>query len=83
MLLFTVAKTCATPLPRFCCTCQVVTIWYRPPEVLMCSRAYTAAVDIWSLGCVFYEMTTSRPLFAGSTVGGCVGVWVTKCYRPV
>jgi serine/threonine protein kinase len=34
----------------------VVTRWYRPPEVLLCKRQYTNAVDIWSAGCVFAEL---------------------------
>ncbi len=37
------------------CVCQVVTLWYRPPEVLLQS-SYATPVDIWSTGCIFAEM---------------------------
>eukprot|EP00002_Diphylleia_rotans_P031865 TRINITY_DN663_c0_g1_i2.p1 TRINITY_DN663_c0_g1~~TRINITY_DN663_c0_g1_i2.p1 ORF type:complete len:270 (-),score=60.31 TRINITY_DN663_c0_g1_i2:323-1132(-) len=44
---------------------EVVTLWYRPPDVLMGSRKYSTPIDIWSAGCIFGEMCTSRPLFPG------------------
>jgi serine/threonine protein kinase len=42
-------------------TPRMVTIWYRAPEIAM-SKDYDAKVDIWSLGCVFYEMIVRSPL---------------------
>eukprot|EP00037_Helgoeca_nana_P019055 m.184480 g.184480 ORF g.184480 m.184480 type:complete len:335 (+) comp24699_c0_seq1:149-1153(+) len=45
----------------------VVTLWYRPPEVLLDEVMYTTSVDIWSLGCVFIEMLTGQPLFPGDS----------------
>ncbi|XP_065829234.1 cyclin-dependent kinase 5 homolog [Oscarella lobularis] len=47
---------------------EVVTLWYRPPDVLLGSVEYTTAIDMWGVGCIFYEMTAGRPLFPGSTV---------------
>ncbi|KAJ9521222.1 hypothetical protein QJQ45_022940 [Haematococcus lacustris] len=44
---------------------EVVTIWYRAPELLMGSKVYTAAVDIWSVGCIFAELTSIKPLLPG------------------
>lgn len=44
----------------------VVTRWYRSPELLLGAKDYTASVDIWSVGCIFAELLTRRPLFAGS-----------------
>lgn len=41
----------------------VVTRPYRAPELLLGSRNYTAAVDMWSVGCIFMEMLTGQPLF--------------------
>ena len=45
----------------------VVTRWYRPPEILLEVSNYSAASDIWSLGCVFAEFALHRPLFKGHT----------------
>jgi len=44
---------------------EVVTLWYRAPDVLMGSSKYSASIDIWSAGCIFAEMTTGKPLFPG------------------
>ncbi|OVA18180.1 Protein kinase domain [Macleaya cordata] len=43
----------------------VVTRWYRAPELLLNSADYTAAIDVWSVGCIFMELMNRRPLFAG------------------
>ncbi|ORZ34515.1 protein serine/threonine kinase [Catenaria anguillulae PL171] len=48
---------------------EVVTLWYRAPDVLMGSRQYSTSIDIWSAGCIFAEMATGRPLFPGSSIG--------------
>ncbi|DBA04888.1 TPA: hypothetical protein N0F65_006890 [Lagenidium giganteum] len=55
----------ATGIPRRTYTMEVVTLWYRPPEILMGVRGYSAAVDIWSVGCIFAEMAQGKPLFTG------------------
>ena len=44
---------------------QVVTLWYRSPEVLM-QAEYGTAVDIWSCGCIFAELFNRRALFRGT-----------------
>ena len=46
---------------------EVVTLWYRPPDVLLGNTAYSSSVDIWGVGCIFAEMLTGRPLFPGTT----------------
>eukprot|EP00004_Rigifila_ramosa_P023722 TRINITY_DN669_c0_g1_i1.p1 TRINITY_DN669_c0_g1~~TRINITY_DN669_c0_g1_i1.p1 ORF type:complete len:293 (-),score=63.53 TRINITY_DN669_c0_g1_i1:178-1056(-) len=46
---------------------EVVTLWYRAPDVLMGSRKYSTPIDIWSAGCIFAEMSLGRPLFPGSS----------------
>jgi CTD kinase subunit alpha len=46
-------------------TNRVITIWYRPPELLLGATAYGPAVDIWSIGCIMLEMVTKKPLFPG------------------
>ncbi|KAG0565296.1 hypothetical protein KC19_8G180100 [Ceratodon purpureus] len=43
----------------------VVTRWYRAPELLLNSSSYTAAIDIWSVGCIFMELLNRAPLFPG------------------
>ncbi|GKV01107.1 hypothetical protein SLEP1_g13689 [Rubroshorea leprosula] len=43
----------------------VVTRWYRPPELLLNCSEYTAAIDIWSVGCILMEIIRREPLFPG------------------
>ncbi|KAG9240355.1 kinase-like domain-containing protein [Calycina marina] len=43
----------------------VVTIWYRAPELLLGSRHYTPAIDLWAIGCIFAELLSLRPIFKG------------------
>jgi serine/threonine protein kinase len=43
----------------------VVTRWYRAPELLLNSPDYTAAIDMWSVGCIFMELMNRKPLFPG------------------
>jgi serine/threonine protein kinase len=52
-------------LPNGPYTYEVVTLWYRAPELLLGANRYSAAVDVWSVGCIFAEMATGIPLFAG------------------
>ncbi|UXI22054.1 hypothetical protein NH340_JMT07997 [Sarcoptes scabiei] len=44
---------------------EVVTLWYRPPDVLNGSKNYSTSIDIWGAGCIFFELLTSEPLFRG------------------
>lgn len=44
-----------------------MTLWYRAPEVLLGSRHYSTAVDMWSVGCIFAEMAMRQPLFPGDS----------------
>nr|QNH86181.1 cyclin dependent kinase 1 [Meretrix meretrix] len=48
-------------------THEVVTLWYRAPEILLGSQRYSTPVDVWSVGCIFAEMVTKRPLFHGDS----------------
>jgi len=55
-------------LPNRTWTHEVVTLWYRPPEVLMGCNKYSIGVDVWSIGCVLGEMlNNNRPLFCGQS----------------
>lgn len=46
---------------------QVVTLWYRAPEILLGGKEYSTPVDMWSVGCIFAEMATRTPLFPGDS----------------
>jgi len=48
-------------------THEVITLWYRAPEILLGSKHYSTPVDIWSIGCIFAEMVNRRPLFPGDS----------------
>lgn len=48
-------------------TSQVVTLWYRPPELLLGATYYGVGVDLWSVGCILAELLTGEPIFPGRT----------------
>ncbi|KAF8111397.1 hypothetical protein N665_0076s0370 [Sinapis alba] len=48
-------------------TSRVVTLWYRPPELLLGATDYGSAVDLWSVGCVFAELLLGKPILRGRT----------------
>ena len=54
-------------LPLKSYTHEVVTLWYRAPEVLLGSKIYSTAIDMWSIGAIFYELAHKKPLFAGDS----------------
>jgi len=60
---FGLARSFCVPLRPY--THEVVTLWYRPPEILLGSTGYSTPVDIWSTGCIFTELLTKRPIFPG------------------
>ncbi|KAI8821072.1 cyclin-dependent kinase 10-like protein [Fimicolochytrium jonesii] len=52
-------------LPQQPMSPKVVTLWYRAPELLLGSKDYGIAVDMWSVGCIFGEFLSSKPLLPG------------------
>lgn len=62
---FGLARAFGIPVRTF--THEVVTLWYRAPEILLGSRHYSTPVDLWSVGCIFAEMVNQRPLFPGDS----------------
>ncbi|OAD02000.1 Cdk1/5 group protein [Mucor lusitanicus CBS 277.49] len=56
----------AFSIPMRTYTHQVITLWYRAPEILLGSPHYSTAVDMWSVGCIMAEMITMKPLFPGA-----------------
>ncbi|KAF3336136.1 cell division control protein 2 A-like isoform X2 [Carex littledalei] len=62
---FGLARAFAIPVRTF--THEVVTLWYRSPEILLGSKQYSTPIDIWSVGCIFAEMVNGQPLFPGDS----------------
>ncbi|KAF7803028.1 putative serine/threonine-protein kinase [Senna tora] len=56
-----------SPGNRHPLTSRVVTLWYRPPELLMGATHYGVSVDLWSVGCVFAELFLGKPILKGRT----------------
>lgn len=62
---FGLSRNFSIPVGKY--THEVVTLWYRAPEILLGARTYSSPVDIWSIGCIFAEMLTGNPLFCGES----------------
>jgi len=62
---FGLARVFSLPLEKY--TREVVTLWYRAPEILLGQRNYFTTVDIWSVGCIMYELAHNKPLFSGDS----------------
>jgi serine/threonine protein kinase len=62
---FGLARAFTIPLRNY--TREVVTLWYRAPEILLGAQCYSLPIDIWSIGCIAAEMMTKRPLFPGDS----------------
>jgi len=61
---FGLARAFGIPVNTF--SNEVVTLWYRAPDVLLGSRQYNTSIDIWSAGCIMAEMYSGRPMFPGT-----------------
>ncbi|KAL5995981.1 hypothetical protein ACLOJK_026054 [Asimina triloba] len=48
-------------------TSRVVTLWYRPPELLLGATDYSVGVDLWSAGCILAELLAGKPIMPGRT----------------
>jgi serine/threonine protein kinase len=73
-----------------CYTSKVITLYYRAPELLLGCQAYGYEVDMWSIGCIIYEMITKQPLFQATLRSGsthvqdsdqCEAIW-NICGHP-
>merc|ERR1719378_1994318 len=62
---FGLARAFMLPMPQY--THEVITVWYRPLEILLGSKLYSLPVDIWGVGCILAEMASGSPLFAGDS----------------
>lgn len=63
---FGLARAKSVPIKTF--SNEVVTLWYRPPDVLLGETNYNTSIDMWGVGCILFEMAAGRPLFPGSDV---------------
>lgn len=61
---FGLSRTFSIPPTAY--THEVVTLWYRAPEILLGAHEYSSAIDVWSAGCIFAEMLLGRPIFSGA-----------------
>lgn len=59
---FGLARSKSVPTKTF--TNEVVTLWYRPPDVLLGNVDYGTSIDMWGVGCIFFEMAAGVTLFA-------------------
>lgn len=62
---FGLARAFQIPLHTY--THEVVTLWYRPPEILLGEKHYTPAVDLWGVGAIIAEMVSKKALFPGDS----------------
>ena len=62
---FGLARGYGIPVKNY--THEVVTLWYRPPDVLLGNKTYGTTVDMWSIRCIFAEMVSGKPLFPGNS----------------
>jgi len=62
---FGLARAFVPPIRPF--THEVVTLWYRSPEILLGCKTYALPVDMWAVGTILAEMVTKRPLFPGDS----------------
>ncbi|CAG9580316.1 unnamed protein product [Danaus chrysippus] len=62
---FGLARAFGIPVRAY--THEVVTLWYRAPEILLGAKFYSTAVDVWSLACIYAEMASGRTLFPGDS----------------
>lgn len=61
---FGLARSVGIPVNNY--TSAVITLWYRPPDVLLGEEHYSFPVDLWSIGCIFAEMAHGRAIFTGA-----------------
>jgi serine/threonine protein kinase len=62
---FGLARAFGIPIKTL--THEILTLWYRAPEILLGQKEYSTPVDMWSIGLIFYEMSHRKPLFAGDS----------------
>lgn len=77
---FGLARAFGVPVRSF--TREIITLWYRPSEILLGQSKYSTPVDIWSVGCIFGEMFTGNALFKGSSEPSQLELIFSKLGQP-
>ena len=62
---FGLSRNFSIPIGRY--THEVVTLWYRAPEILLGAKCYSTSIDLWAVGCILSEMILGRPIFCGES----------------
>jgi len=62
---FGLARAFGVPIKNL--TNEVVTLWYRAPDILLGSKTYSTSIDVWSIGCIFAELSNMKPLYPGNS----------------
>ena len=62
---FGLARAFQNPIRPY--THEVVTLWYRAPEILLGANEYSTPIDMWSVGCIMAELVKRSPLFLGDS----------------
>jgi serine/threonine protein kinase len=62
---FGLSRTYTIPIKQY--TREVLTLWYRSPELILGAEFYSTGIDIWSIGCIFAELFLRKPLFQGDS----------------
>ncbi len=62
---FGLARAFNFPMKEY--TREIVTLWYRSPDLLLGEKNYDMGVDMWSVGCIMAEIVTRKPIFCGDS----------------
>jgi hypothetical protein len=79
---FGLARRTASLAKQLAWTARVITLWYRPPELLLGAAHYGPEVDCWSVGCIMAELILGRPLFAGTNETEQIELIYSVCGSP-
>lgn len=78
---FGLARTFSVPSTKTM-TPGLVTLWYRPPELLLGSTNHTTAIDMWAVGCILGELLAHKPLMPGTSEIGQIDLIVDLLGTP-
>lgn len=58
---FSISRTYNLPYNKY--SKEIMTLWYKAPEIFLGSNSYSISIDVWSIGCIFGELLTGNPIF--------------------